>query len=78
MVNIPSHELALQLPRLLAMLRLGEEINITEDGLLVARLLPVPSTTESSPPRRRRAAVAGSARHASSPSADSLDYLCLG
>ncbi len=44
MVNISSHEIAPQLPRLLALLRQGEEINITEEGQSVARLVPVPVT----------------------------------
>jgi antitoxin (DNA-binding transcriptional repressor) of toxin-antitoxin stability system len=43
MVTISSLEIAPQLPRLLALLRRGEEINITEEGQSVARLVPIPS-----------------------------------
>ena len=43
MVNISSQEIAPQLPRLLALIRRGEEINITEEGQSVARLAPLPS-----------------------------------
>ena len=50
MVIIPSHEIAPQLPRLLALLRQGEEINITVEGLGVARLVPVPVAPTSSIP----------------------------
>jgi antitoxin (DNA-binding transcriptional repressor) of toxin-antitoxin stability system len=40
MINVSSHEMAPLLPRLLALVRGGEEIYITEEGQLVARMVP--------------------------------------